>query len=347
MELINETPLPSALVPSTFDDDEVLQLVLTSMTIALEEQAPRDADRTAPVRLAAQQRPLLLGANAPFSNDAQHLRDCVSVCATGFAYPAHAGDARSTTSLIVGGARAEIAVFGPRVWERAGAASVKPSQPLPFDRVEMAWSKAFGGSATSPARELSNEGEIHIVPEYERHYPPNPVGTGYALSASEAPGRPLPQLEHPNQLVTAIDDQPEPVCFAPYPLFGSLRAQSLFDGKSADGSARVNLDRLGRVSALSAPRTTFPSMKEHTRIAVFGMRRREGVLSFSLPAPPVQYAVRVGEVRRNLVPHIDTIEIDCEAAVARLVYRAGFRYPLIEAERRRLEVLPAATFPEA
>lgn len=326
MDLFNDTPLPSALVPSSNGEDEVFQLVLTAMTLA-------GLDGQSPVDLAAEQRPLRLAADPPLSNDAQHLRDCVSVCVTGFAYAPRPGATRGSVTLTVGKARFEIAVFGPRVWDVGLGGVPRPSPPQPFDRVAMTWQNAFGGTTRSPAREVEHEGEPCIVPAFEQHYPPNPIGTGYALSASEAASRPLPSLEDPARLIGSLEDQPEPVCFAPYPLFGSLRAQSLLvDGK-------VDMDRVGHVTSLSAPRTTFAKIDPGTRVTVEGMRRGGATIGLVVPEAPVFYRAEVGAVLRDVIPRLDTIEIDAETATARLVYRAGFSYPLVARERRRLDVL--------
>lgn len=326
MDLVNDTPLPSALIPSSNGEDEVFQLVLTAMTLA-------GLDGEGRPELATEQRPLRLAANPPLSNDAQHLRDCVSVCVTGFAYPFRPGDSRGLASLTVGKARFEIAVFGPRVWEATGINAVKPSSPRPFERVAMTWNNAFGGTIRSAAREIEHEGEPCIVPEFEQHYPPNPVGMGYAISAAEAVNCPLPALEDPEHLIGSLEDQPESVCFAPYPLFGSLRAASLMV------NGKLDLDRMGRVSALSAPRTTLGRVEPNTRVLVEGMRPGGQKLELVLPEPPVLYRAEVGAVVRDVVPYLDTIEIDAESGTARLVYRAGFSYPLIARERRRLEVV--------
>src|SRR6185295_6896186 len=99
----------------------------------------------------------------------------------------------------------------------------------------------------------------------EAVYPFNLEGTGYYLDRDEARDQPLPQLEHPEQLVERWDDRPEPACFAPYPLYGGLRGATVVRDKEID------LTRVGRLPSRSAPRTTFDRLEPGTRIAIDGM----------------------------------------------------------------------------
>lgn len=120
---------------------------------------------------------------------------------------AHAPGGEPVTRMGVGiqiGARRHTAVVtGDRVWERTLVGGMQISPPVPFTSLPLMWERAFGGAAVP-------DGDA--PPQWE---PRNPVGVGWYGSAAEAVGRPLPNIEHPEQLIRGIEDRPEPVGFGP------------------------------------------------------------------------------------------------------------------------------------
>ncbi len=94
---------------------------------------------------------------------------------------------RVDCSVQVGALEKTVAVFGERVW---GATS--PSAAAPVGRLELGWSRAFGG----------------------RDFPLNPVGIGLEAVDGVVP---LPQIESPTQLIRARGDRPRPAGFGPLP----------------------------------------------------------------------------------------------------------------------------------
>lgn len=332
MELVNDTPLPAALVPNTDGKDEILMLVLTALTLDLSGE---------PAALAAEQEPLRTAPDPVYPTDAQLIREGVAVCATGHVHAPRPGATEGKATLAIGDLRREILAFGARVW-RAGTfgGSPSPTSPRPFDRIPMRWEHAFGGAVQEEPRTLEKDGETYIVPGFERPYMWNPLGKGYYASEKEAIEKPLPELEHPDSRITAWDSQPEPVCFAPYPRFGGLRGAGLLDGQ------KVQLQRMARLTGKSAPRSTFPALPPGTPISLGGMRPGGKRLTFTLPEPPVVYHVAVGAIEKKVTPYLDAVDIDADGERVRLLYRAGFRYPLVGGEVRRLAVAPAEHFPE-
>lgn len=82
-----------------------------------------------------------------------------------------------------------IHVIGDRFW-RGGT----PGEPLPFTKIPLDWSNAFGGEG------------------FDR----NPVGKGFKpATRNNITLHPLPNLQSPYQPPLSPDDQPEPVCFGP------------------------------------------------------------------------------------------------------------------------------------
>ncbi|AUX40056.1 uncharacterized protein SOCE26_014520 [Sorangium cellulosum] len=334
MRFWNDTPLPAAMIPNAEEDDRVTAIFLAAITYRIA------GGRLA---LAPAQRPLLLDPELPYPHDGMLQKSVASVCATGFVYPKEARAREATAVLRVGDRDAAIVAYGPRVWQRALGGGLTPSAPLAFERVEMSWQNAYGGVVQEPARvvrldEEDGGGEA-FLPEHEGGYPHNFEGKGFATDAARALDRPLPQLEHPEQLIRRWDDRPEPVCFAPYPLWGGLRAASVWHDQQFDPGGTSKL------TSRAAPRTTFDAIPPGTRIALFGMRPGGEALVFEAPAPPVAVAVAVGGTSERIVPALDAVDIDAEAAEVRLLWRMSVSYGLVQLEHRRARLEATEDFP--
>lgn len=333
MEFLNETPLPAAVVPSAEADDRVTTLFLCSITYRLAGEK---------LEIAPAQRPLLLDPRTNYPNDAVFTKEVVGVCAAGFVYPRKGDRAReAVASLRVGGFEASIVAFGTRLWQRSAFGGLVPSAPLPFERVAMGWENAYGGMAIRPAEVLKLEGEEAFVPEHEAGYPLNFEGKGFFTDEARALEQPLPQLEDPADFVRRWDDRPEPVCFAPYPLYGGMRAQYMMRDR------QIELSGVSKLGSRAAPRTTFDAVAAGTEIALSGMRPGGEVLAFAVPPSPVSVAVSVGGFSERLVPRLDAIDIDAEASEVRFVYRAKVTYGLVQFEARRAVLEPTEDFPLA
>ncbi|WP_437624603.1 DUF2169 domain-containing protein [Sorangium sp. So ce1151] len=334
MRFSNDTPLPAAMIPNAEQDDRVTAVFLAAITYRI------DRGRLA---LSPAQRPLLLDPQLPYPHDGMLQKSVASVCATGFVYPREARAREATAVLRVGDRDAAIVAYGQRVWQRALGGGLAPSAPLPFERVEMSWQNAFGGVVREPARvvrlDAEDGGDEAFLPEHESGYPHNFEGKGFAVDAGRAQGQPLPQLEHPEQLIQRWDDRPEPVCFAPYPLWGGLRAVHVWHDQQFDPGGASKL------ASRAAPRTTFDAIAPGTRIALGGMRPGGEALVFEAPAPPVAVTVAVGGSSERLVPALDAVDIDAEAAEVRLLWRASASYGLVRLEQRRARLEATEDFP--
>jgi len=330
MRFANDTPLPAAIFPSSESRDRIRAVVIAAITYRIREQR---------LSLVAAQRPLAL-ASGPIPNDRMVNKAGASVCATGFVYAPGGEARRGQATLAVGEREATVEAFGPRVWQKGLGGDLTPSAPLPFQRVAMTWKNAFGGSVMVPSSRHSVDGEDAILPEHPEAHPLNFDGTGFYTTEEQAHHRPLPPLEHPEQLIERWGDRPEPVSFAPYPVHGGLRAKFVLgEGATIDPS------RVGWLASRAAPRTTFTAIPEGTPIALEGMRPRGAALAFTVPPPPVRFAMSVGEAESTITPSLDAVDIDAEAAEVRFCYRADVVFDLVKFELRRLSVVPSPHFP--
>lgn len=330
MLLLNRTPLHAATVPNADDNDGIISLLVASATYDLGK------DR---LRFSEEQRPLALLADPPAIGDGYMTKAGTSVCATGFVYAPGGEAPRAEARLFVGDQVFHVVAFGPRVWREGAGKTLVATPPRPFDRVAMTWENAYGGAVLQPTRiQKTVSGEDAILPEHPEAFIENMDGTGFYNEPGGALDAPLPQLEDPEHLVQKWDDRPDPVCFAPYPMHGGMRARMVLQ------NGAVDFHRHPHVLSRAAPRTTFGELAFGTRVAITGMRPGGEILSFEIPEPPVTADAKVGAHVRRLKLYVDAVDIDAEAANVRVLYRAVFSYPLVRYEQRSLVVLPARGF---
>ena len=122
---------------------------------------------------------------------------CTDILVVGHA---HAPPGSAVTQLDcgfkVGGLQKVLRVFGDRRWGARGA-----SDPEPFRKMPLVYERAYGGvdaKSETPERDWDWR---------------NPVGTGYAVSARNAQGLRLPNIEDPKNLIKSWDDRPSPAGF--------------------------------------------------------------------------------------------------------------------------------------
>lgn len=105
------------------------------------------------------------------------------------------------TAASLGTQRKELFVFGDRVWNGTTA-----TDPAPFTEMPLDWAHAFGGA------------------DYAR----NPLGKGFEpVQMNGQKVQPLPNIEHPDRLVTHPGQKPEPVCYGPIDQMWPQRAKKV------------------------------------------------------------------------------------------------------------------------
>lgn len=110
--------------------------------------------------------------------------------------PGEKGLARCTSTFGVGEWKKSLTVSGDRTWEKT-AGGIRPSLPEAFRRISIRPENSFGGPG----------------------FADNPLGAGFL---AELPGEDafqalLPNVEYPEEMITAPEDRPRPAGFGPLP----------------------------------------------------------------------------------------------------------------------------------
>lgn len=151
----------------------------------------------------------------------------LDVIVLGCAYPPEGKPApRTDVSLQLGPVKRTLAVFGDRFWQNGAISS-----PIPFERMPLTYTNAFGGKSEVEI----DEGSFVTVAD-----PRNQEGKGFnaaSMAASIAEqfkvpqgfpkldlNRPLPNIEDPDRLISSPEDAPDPMYWAAVPLCTAIHA---------------------------------------------------------------------------------------------------------------------------
>ena len=319
MKIENATPFPGMLYRGVIEDRRMLGAVFARVTYDI------DGGK---LRVAQEQRwkvspPPWESEYGPMDSDEVFYRGGVDVFVFGSARaPGGKPAPRVDVTVEVGTTFVErLAVFGERTWVKRRRALV-PDDPEPFTEMPLALANAFGGKDTWDGLEMP--------------YPDNPDGKGYYIEKDTALGKPLPNVEDPEQLIENWDDKPEPVGTAATTIaFGPrLRRGATFDEKGLMKALH------GCFFNAAFPGMIAPKAVPGDRVRVAGVRA-EGPMEFVLPPVPLRTRVTIGPAvyDRDLV--VDQIGIEPDRNAAFIAYRFPFRYTLIPEEKRRCELLEA------
>lgn len=328
MDLVNETPFPARLLRMSGSDDLLMATIVARPHFAIEGRAlVATDDGVWPVGPDRVETP-----HGAFPGDVPYLLGGIDVFVIG---SAHQPEGRPGTELrmeigVGEKFRRAIDVIGDRRWVKSGAGLVA-SDPEPFSAMPLAYERAFGGTVPIEGGEFS--------------FPDNVHGRGIALTAEQAEGVPLPNLEHPEHRIASFEDHPDPVGTAPYPADGGLRARNAVDldleGEPEEqGVARIKPLLFNQAHPrMIIPPAEGPSPGDEILVS---HASPEGPLRFQVPDFALHAHVQLGE-RSHLFPlHLDQIGILTEERRVFLGFRVAFRYRLVRFERRRVTLHPGS-----
>lgn len=200
-EIVNETPFAAQDIYLADQEGRDLFVLVLKATYRLGPDGQ--------LGLAGEQLPVdLTGtyngepglSSARFEPEIAPYKLATDVVLVGHAYPDRHGATWADVGFQVGPVSKIVRVFGDRWWYgRMGVAGI--SDPQPFERIPLVYERAFGGwDRTSPD------------PAEHTFDKRNPVGAGFhdPKRGQLVDGLPLPNLEWPQQPITAFGDAPPP-----------------------------------------------------------------------------------------------------------------------------------------
>jgi hypothetical protein len=157
--------------------------------------------------LSDEQAPVLLvpepvgeaGKSLTYESDLLGVKPCTDILVNGSAWAPGGRRASSVdVQLVAGPIKKRLRVFGDRVWER-GLMGTQISPAQTFESMPITYERAYGGwDRSSPD------------PAEHRMEDRNPVGTGFAARREHCEGLRLPNVEHPDQVISSWKHRPPP-----------------------------------------------------------------------------------------------------------------------------------------
>jgi hypothetical protein len=318
MEFTNTTGATARLLSTTFGPDHMQAAVIARPVFRIQgEQLVEAPDLAWPIDTMP--TPTAYG---PFPGDLPFLTGGIDLFVFGSAWQAESKPGtRLTMDIRVGeNFHRRLAVIGDRYWVGQGNGLV-PSDPAPFIDMPLTYANAYGGSVDTE-QGMAN-------------WPANPNGKGFYLTAEQAVGGPLPNIEDPGHLIGSFEDRPEPIATAPYPAEGSLRALNAVDldltpGKFGIRRIKPTLFNHAHPAMMLPPGSARPGDTVEITHA-----SPEASLRFALPALPLEAHVELEDRAYDFPLHIDQIGILTMERRVFLSYRTVFKYRLVRRERRR------------
>lgn len=237
--------------------------------------------------------------------------------------------------LRVGEAERAMAVFGDRVWEKSLFGGLAPSEPQPFDELELSLGRAFGGGYDVPPGLMPSEDRSEELPHpgFRCDHPLNPKGVGLYADECSASGAALPNFERRGALLERWDDSPEPVAFSPCrELVGwrtKGRAEQYEQARLASDSATISklLKPAFRVFHHAPPELIFDDVLAGTLVEVEGLS--SGPLRFAVPGCLVRFDVQPsskGGAVVHVPPRLRSLHVDADRGLLLTAYALSFRY---------------------
>ena len=323
MDLDNKTRYPATLFRGAVDEKRLFGSLAMRVTYDLKGTTLIPAEKQSWLISPGPWK----GPYGPMEGDELFYRGGVDIFIFGSARPPAGKPAPSLDVTVQAGANfsSSIRVFGNRHWEKTGGwrKQLIATPPLSFESIPLTIQNAYGGK---------DEWDELPIP-----FPGNPDGKGYIATVENVPGKPLPNIENPQQLIQTWQDQPEPVGVCPCPAGISPRVigRVVFDEKTG------NLKEIKPTFFNHAfPKMIAPLLEAGAKVQVAGVSP-DGPLQFALPRAPATVCVKIGNDKMEEPLPLDQIGIDVDKRQVFLSYRYPFRYFLRPMEVRSCELLPS------
>ncbi len=232
---------------------------------------------------------------------------------------AHAPGGRPTSAvdvnLRVGHVNKRLRVFGDRYWGVGFPGRLRASSPVRFERMPIIFERAFGGwDQTDPD------------PARQKLEPRNPIGSGFAIAERHLEGRPLPNVEHPTQLISSWSDRPAPAGLGAIASYWSPRLE--WAGTYGDAWAKHKLPLLpddfdDRFHQCALPDQQVQGCLRGGEEIALDNLSEFGSLRFALPKIYLAFSTRFGKERVEHRATLQTVVIEPDARRLVMVWQTS------------------------
>jgi hypothetical protein len=202
-QLDNRTPFAAERSWVRDRDGAEIWLVAVKCTFGIKPDGGTEiATEQPPIVMAPEyMNPALPGQSSlRYDSDMVRTKTTTDVVVVGHAYAPRKKPVRELdVGFRIGPLVKQLHITGDRIWLGGS-----PSEPLPFTKLPLVYERAYGGYDRATLNTAS--------PEWDAR---NPVGIGFAVSASSAGGQRLPNVEYRDQLIRSWRDRPRPAGFGP------------------------------------------------------------------------------------------------------------------------------------
>ncbi|WP_437723764.1 DUF2169 family type VI secretion system accessory protein [Sorangium sp. So ce861] len=315
LEILNKTPFAVGLIPASDKNDADIAVVIVKGTFGW--------DHTGVLLAAEEQKGVVYadqhwgdpGASSlKYASDVCPRKPGADVALIGKAYAARRGASMVDVTLRVGQMKSTLRVFGDRHWYK-GSVGWAASEPKRFSEMPLTFERAYGGVDTSD-------------PERPASEPRNPVGQGF--SARGAPeqleGLPLPNLESPDELITAWDSRPAPLAFGFVDRSWMPRARfaGTYDQRwKKERCPLLPTDFDDRFHQAAHPSLIYPMPLVGGEVVQATGASPRGSVSFTLPRLHVTAEARIRGERHSATLALDTLVIEPELDRVTLTWRTA------------------------
>ena len=315
MDVNNTTPYPHLLFRTALEDDKIASAIIVRVTYDVNKGIATPAEK--------QEWPLSAGPwegpYGPMEGDFVFKRGGVDLFVFGSARAPGKGSVTQMDVRIVlpGKIDHTLTVFGDRFWE-SGFRGLKISEPKPFTEMPVTLANAYGGW---------DEWDQLKFP-----YSNNPLGKGFIWEKENAVGRPLPNIEDPENLITKWNDRPHPAGCTSIPVCEKRFQEAIEFDK--DGTI-VKFDPLFYNAAF--PELVAKQVLPGEEILVEGMSGNN-IFKFKVPQHTISANLVFGDVSANRFLYIDQVGLEPGANRAFITYRYAFNYVMKPQTRRIINI---------
>lgn len=315
MILVNPTAHPALLFRTVLDADRILASVVVRVTYTLGPRLDVADQQIWKVSPEPWESPA-----GEMEEDGPFLRGGVDLFVFGRVWAAGGTTSTMKVQVKAGGFSREAVATGRRVWVRSVLRGLVASKPEPFSSMPLTMAEAYGGASESDGISIP--------------FPDNALGKGFHVSAEQALGRELPNLEELDSRMQHWNDIPRVCGFGFCPRANSARVQN---GTLRDAQHNI-LDFRPQLFNQAFVPMIAPKLAPGDPVELIGFSPR-GPLRFVVPAPPAGVRLGFGKrvVERALA--VDQVGVEVDAARVFVTWRFPFRYVVREREERMCQLV--------